>query len=378
MNITVQRNLILAAALLTLAGGCRTAFMRPAPPTASEAPPKSFVPTNRTAPPEDLKPYGDHPDAQLGEYENRLLTNVTRHTFSSVGRDFDPDLHPSGEFMLFSSTRNSKRPDIFLKHVDGYAITQITSDPADDIQPRFSPDGDKIVFCSNRTGNWDVWVVSRDGTGLTQLTHDRTDEIAPCFSPDGRSVAFTMWGKRSHQWEIWVLAIDSPGVRRFLAYGMFPAWSPDGQRIAFQRARQRGTRWFSVWTIELVGDEARHPTEVAYSDAAACIAPRWTRDGSALVYCAARQVAGRFEQREQVLADVWQVDVATGVRRKLTDSAAPAFNPTVSPSGRVYFVSSRAGTENVWSLQTMPSAATVSANAASTAARVTRTESTEE
>lgn len=301
--------------------------------------------------PEDVSLFGTHPGSERVPYENRTLTNMNRHTFSTIGRDFDPDMNSDGETMVFASTRNSEHPDIFMKGVEGYAITQLTADPADDIQPRWNPPGDKVVFASNRAGNWDIWLVNRDGTDLTQITQDRTDEVAPCFSPDGQKIAFTVWGQRSDQWEIWTCAIDRPGIRRFLCYGMFPDWSPDGKYIAFQRARQRGTRWFSVWTIELVGEEARHPTEVAYSDASACIAPRWSPDGQTLAYCAVSQTAASVDQFATLPADVWLVDARSGVRSKLTDGAVGSFNPAWSNTGRIYFVSARAGVENIWSLQ---------------------------
>ena len=341
---------VIATAGLVWAG-CQTPGSDSPPVTAAEPPGERFTQTPSPASPEDVSLFGTHPDGQRVPYENRLLTNMTRHTFSSVGRDFDPDLHSDGRTMVFASTRNSEHPDIFIKDVDGYAITQLTSDPADDIQPRFSPDGESIVFCSNRGGNWDLWLVKRDGTELTQLTHGVSDEIAPCFSPDGQLIAFAAWGRRSHQWEIWTLSLDRPGIRKFLCYGMFPDWAPDGERIAFQRARQRGTRWFSIWTVELVGDEARHPTEIAYSDSSACIAPRWSPDGSTVVYCSVSQTDASRETAA-LPADLWLVDARNGVRFKLTDGAAAAFNPTWSSTGRVYFVSARAGAENVWSMRT--------------------------
>jgi TolB protein len=332
--------------------GCQTPRAGPLPIAADDPQDECSTQTVPPASPEEVSLFGAHPDGQSSPYENRLLTNMTRHTFSSVGRDFDPDLHHDGRTMAFASTRNSEHADIFIKDVDGYSITQLTSDPADDIQPRFSPDGESIVFCSNRTGNWDIWMINRDGTELTQLTHGVSDEIAPCFSPDGQRVAFTVWGRRSHQWEIWTLSLGRPGIHKFLCYGMFPDWSADGKRITFQRARQRGTRWFSVWTVELDGDEARHPTEIAYSDSCACIAPRWSPDGRTIVYCSVRQVAATTRDSAVLPAEIWLVDTRTGVRLNLTDGAAPAFNPTWSSAGRVYFVSSQSGTENVWSLRT--------------------------
>ena len=331
--------------------GCQLLGPHNSPTAGGQPTQEPSTPQATTVAPEGQTQFGDRPEADGGGYENRLLTNMTQHTFSTIGRDFDPDLLADGSLMVFASTRNSEHPDIFLKRVDGYALTQLTSDPADDIQPRFNPAGDKVVFCSNRSGNWDIWVINLDGTELTQLTHDPADEVAPCFSPDGQRVAFSTWGRRSGQWEIWVLSMDRPGVRRFLCYGMFPDYSPDGQRIAFQRARQRGTRWFSVWSVELVGDEARHPTELAFSDSAACIAPRWTPDGDGIVYCAIQQSDGQPDS-EQRCADVWMLDTRSGTHLKITDGAADAFNPTCSRTGRVYFVSARSGVENIWSLKT--------------------------
>ena len=261
------------AAMLAVVTGCQMPAFHATQAVSPEPAPESVRIADPTASPADVSMLGAHPGGRFVAAESRLLTNLTRHTFSSVGRDFDPDLLSDGQTLLFASTRNSEHPDVFIKHVDGYAITQLTSDPADDIQPRFSPDGQNVVFCSNRTGNWDIWLISREGTGLTQLTRTNDDEVAPCFSPDGSQVAFTVWSKRSRQWEIWVLSVEEPGVRRFLCYGMFPDWSPDGNKIAFQRARQRGTRWFSVWTVDIVDNEARHPTELAYTDDAACNRP---------------------------------------------------------------------------------------------------------
>ena len=353
MNRMFKLNLMM---VVTAAGcvfllGCQTLGPSPKPVAAAD---KGGDPYSATMPasPEDVSLFGTHPDGERMPYENRLLTNMSRHTFAEIGRDFDPDMHPDGRTMVFASTRNCEHPDIFIKDVDGYAITQLTADPSDDIQPRFSPDGARVVFSSNRCGNWDVWMINRNGAELMQLTRDRSDEVAPCFSPDGKRVAFTSWGRRSHQWEIWVLSVDNPGIRRFLCYGMFPDWSPDGSRIAFQRARQRGTRWFSVWSVELVGEEARHPTELAYSDSSACIAPRWSPDGETLVYCCVRQTAAERGQVGSVPADVWLVDARSGSRFKVTDGAVGAFNPTWSNSGRIYFVTARAGVENIWSLKT--------------------------
>lgn len=341
---------VISATLIALVG-CQSA-PRQNPKPVAEAPPPPPPPAS-PATPRGVTFFGDEPDVEQVPFETRLVTNLSRHSFTTEGLDFDPDIRVQENLLVYASTRNSVHPDVFMKDVDGATLVQLTSDPADDIQPRFSPDGQQVAFCSNRGGNWDIWVINRDGSGLMQLTHDHADEISPCWSPDGTQIAYTLWGHQSQQWEIWTLSAEQPGTRRFLAYGMFPSWSPGGERIAFQRARQRGSRLFSVWTIQLVDSEAKHPTEIAYSDHYACIAPRWSPDGSMLVYCAVPETRPESDsQGLPVVADLWIADLQTGVKMKLTDGGTAAFNPVWSESGRIFFVSPRSGTENIWSLTT--------------------------
>lgn len=358
-NIRSLQKMSLALTTLLLAPllGCQAtpASPKPIPPEQRGYRSVPLQPAHAPELPTDgLNLFGDRPDYEPVPFENRVTTNITRHTNTVVGLDFDPDVHDRLGELVFASTRNSEHPDIYVKNVNGATLTQITNDPADDIQPRFSPDGTQVVFASNRGGTWDVWLTDRDGMRITQLTDDETDEVAPCFSPDGSQIAYTRWSPNSRQWEIWTLSLDQPGVRRFLAYGMFPCWSPDGQRIAFQRARQRGSHLFSVWTITLVDGEARRPTEVAHVTAAACIAPRWSPDGKMIVYCVVpgEQTTTDSFSGTPTEADLWVVDADTGVRMRLTDGQSPAFNPVWTADARVFFVSPRAGTENIWSLTT--------------------------
>jgi len=280
--------------------------------------------------------------------------NLQRLTFSSEGSDFDPAVDPTGRLLLYASTRHRETADIYVKQIGGSTVTQLTSDPANDVMPAFSPDGRYVAFASDRSGNWDIYLMEADGGKAVQLTSDPADELHPSFSPDGQRLVFSSFGAQSAQWELVVMDLDPrlPRTRRFLGYGLFPEWSPVDDVIVYQRPRERGTRWFSIWTVQLVEGEAVRPTEIAASSNAAAITPRWSSDGRHIVFTTVIQ-PDAVSDGEPARADVWMVRADGAGRVNLTNSPFADLQPVWAPDGAVLFVSNRAadGVENIWSLR---------------------------
>ena len=82
--------------------------------------------------------------------------------------------------------------DIGVFTLSDLSYIQLTSHPSEDRDPAFSPDGRKIVFASDRTGDFDLYTINVDGTGLQALTQTPDqDELEPAFSPDGQKIAYT-------------------------------------------------------------------------------------------------------------------------------------------------------------------------------------------
>jgi TolB protein len=278
--------------------------------------------------------------------------SLRRHTLSAEGADFDPDIDPAGNRIVFASTRHCLEPDLYVKSVDGMAITQLTADPASDVQPACSPDGQRIAFASDRAGSWDIWVIDIAGGQPVQITSGAAHDVCPSWSPDGQSIVFSSQPANGGQWEMWIVDTAVGGSRRFIGYGLFPEWSPVADTIVFQRARERGSRWFSIWTLELVDGEPRYPTEVASCPEQALIMPSWSSDGLQIAYCTVRPAAelpdGTISAPE--VSDIWVVGADGSGRVRLTNGQNAYFAPTWSRDGRLYFTSQRDGCENVWSL----------------------------
>ena len=306
-----------------------------------------------TPAPRDINQFGEFDGKQRANDSSGSQANFQQHTFVNEGFDGDVAVDPTGHWLVFTSTRHSTHPQIYLQRVDGNAVTQLTSDNSDYAFPSFSPDGKQIAFSSTRAGNWDIYVMDVDGRNVVQVTNTPAQDLHPSFSPDGHRLVFSSMGPRSRQWELWT-ADANTGEHRMIGTGLFPTWSPnkDKDQIAFQRARQRGSRWFSLWTLDLVAGEARNVTEVAVSSNAAIVSPAWSPDGHKLAFSTIVDPAYTDPKgRPTGQQDVWIVRADGTNRQRLTDGTGVNATPFWSRDGRVFFVSDRGGVECVWSAQ---------------------------
>ncbi len=90
---------------------------------------------------------------------------------------------PDGTQLLFVGQQRGGREDLFVIRPDGSDLRQLTTHPASDLEPAWSPDGQHIVFVSMRDGNKELYTVSANGTGLTRLTYTPGHETNPAWKP---------------------------------------------------------------------------------------------------------------------------------------------------------------------------------------------------
>jgi Tol biopolymer transport system component len=160
------------------------------------------------------------------------------------GFDTGPNISPNGRKVAFRRVLSDFGPDaasaIFVVGINGRGVRQLTPYSLDAVYPRWSPDGRRIVFSSNRDTNFSlqqIWVVNADGSGLTQLTHEPQDNpsLLPDWSPDGSQIVFAAFLSRGFFTQLRVMNADGSDEHVIwqgadFTYDLRPDWGPTQER----------------------------------------------------------------------------------------------------------------------------------------------------
>ena len=193
----------------------------------------------------------------LRERVRRKLTREWTHSTREIGANFSP---LDGRVMYSSTTGGTYQ--LWEMQTPGSVELQVTETVGRvrDVHPVVSPDGESVAFYSNRSGNWDVWVLKSDGRrSLERLTSGSSNEMYPAWSPDGEMISFT--SDRERTGDIWVMGSDGENPRPFVVHSAeegWSVWAPDGRWIYFTSNR---TGAFNVWKKSIDGGEPERVTD---------------------------------------------------------------------------------------------------------------------
>jgi Tol biopolymer transport system component/tRNA A-37 threonylcarbamoyl transferase component Bud32 len=262
---------------------------------------------------------------------------------SQPGVEWFPSLSRDGKWLVYAADAGPVNRHIYLQSVKGQNPLDLTRDStANDDQPAFSPDGERIAFRSSRDGGG-IFVMGRTGEAVRRVTRLGFN---PSWSPDGAQLAFSTDNielyPQNNGGELWTVTVNAGEARRLLdGDATLPSWSPHTQRIAFTRWRGKPAKG-GVWTIPVKGGTAAPVT----GDPARDWNPVWSPDGKYLYFVSDR--GGSM--------NLWRVpiDEASGKAlaepEPITTPAAYLAHPSLSADGKHIAYSSVLITANIQQL----------------------------
>jgi TolB protein len=245
---------------------------------------------------------------------------------------------------------NEGQIGLFIAARDGSGERPLLQPQGVDYDAMWSPDGESIVFTSDREGSADLFRVKPDGTGLERLTNDPAYDDQAAFSPDGKQIVFVTT-RAGGTADLWTLDIASKRAKPLTSGpgGDYrPSWSPDGQWIAFSSGRGSTFtfahgRWerlqpADVYVIHPDGTGLRRIGEHGNF----CGSPKWTADSRRVIaYC--MEIEKTLETRRPAPRPgndtrIVYIDVRTGTTAEVPSGPGVKFNPVVLSGGEVAYV----------------------------------------
>lgn len=239
---------------------------------------------------------------------------------TSEGTWMDVDVSPDGQTIAFTLLG-----DIYIMPITGGTPKRIAEGLAWDVQPRFSPDGARIAFTSDRGGGDNIWVMNADGSDKRQVTKEDFRLLnQPAWSPDGRFIAakkhFTT-ERSAGTGEIWMYHVSGGGGVQVVERANEalqkelgePVFAPDGSAIyytrnttpgnSFEYAQDSNAGIFAIERHELATGEVT----TAVSGYGGAVRPAPSPDG--------KEIA--FVRRDKDRSQLWVKDMASGRERMI-------------------------------------------------------------
>ena len=240
---------------------------------------------------------------------------------SAAGNIEDFALSPKGERALFVA-----RGDVFTAPIDKGPTRDLTkSSGAHDKWARWSPDGRRIAFISDRDGEEELYLVDQEGSGEPEQLTDGGDAMryAPEWSPDGERLAF---GDKSGK--LYVLGLADRTITEIaddpLGQIRDYVWSPQGGHLAFTLTNENGFGSVAVWSV---GDgETRRVTDDLCND----FNPSWDPAGEYLYFLSDREYAPQISSIEWNFATDRETFVYTLALRGDVEHPFPAESDEVT------------------------------------------------
>lgn len=242
----------------------------------------------------------------------------------------------SPRWIAFQSRKNGN-DDIFLVDENGENLFQLTSSPAHDRNPAWSPDGKELVYQNNEGGDMELTIINIETREIRKITENACEDWSPNWSPDGKWIVFyTNCDGETSAREIYKIRPDGSDLSQLTftqgQTNWFPSWSPDAKRITFTSNRSGRYR---IYSMDADGGSVQ--------DLAKGCLSRYSPDGKQILY-------GSYCDETDAL---WLMN-ANGSNQTQLTNGYECHSATWSPDGRkIVFQETKSGQGGPYALYVM-------------------------
>lgn len=189
-----------------------------------------------------------------------------------------PTLIPLQQKIVFQSNRDGDY-DIYVMDINGNNQQPLTENDVVDELPVTAPNGKQILFQSERDGNMEIYSINIDGSNLRRLTNNLAQDRLPTWSPDSQKVAFI--SDRNGNFNIYTMNADGSNVQQLTFDDErtgHMSWSVNNE-IVFNSGTSAGSTW-EIYVMQADGSQRRQLTDNNVSD----WSPEWSPDGRSILY----------------------------------------------------------------------------------------------
>lgn len=202
-----------------------------------------------------------YPDYEIyvASADGKKIKNLT----NSPGYDAEATVSPDGKKIIFTSERDGDL-ELYSMDTNGKNIKRLTHEPGYDGGAFYSPDSKQIVYRGSHPTDpelvkrdkellgqhlivptvFEVWTMNADGSNKRQVTKLNAASFAPYFTPDGKRIIFCTnyfaTDPRKRNFDLAVINVDGTGLERVTyneSFDGFPMFSPDGKKLVFASNR---------------------------------------------------------------------------------------------------------------------------------------------